>query len=62
MLLRVSDDRLSNYKGCLDDFRKKKVEVPSNNNTSARQLGRQRENVARVEKDTEEEGENEATE
>jgi len=45
MLLRVSEDRLLDYTGSLDDFRKKKVEVPSNKDTAARQLGRQNEKV-----------------
>jgi hypothetical protein len=37
MLLRVSEDRLSDYTGSLDDFRKKNVEVPSDKDKSARQ-------------------------
>jgi hypothetical protein len=37
MLLRVPDDRLLDYKGSLDDFRKKKVEVPPDKDKSTRQ-------------------------
>ena len=61
MILRVSDDRLPNYKGSLDDFRKKKVEVVSDKDTSTRQSRMQKENVEKVKEENEENEENEAT-
>jgi hypothetical protein len=61
MLLRVSDDRLRDYTGSLDGFRKKKVEVPSDKATSARQSGKQKEK-AEKEKEKEEKDEEEEKE
>jgi len=54
MLLRVSDDRLPDYTGNLDGFRKKKAELPSDKDTSARKLGKQKEKIEKVEEENDE--------
>jgi hypothetical protein len=63
MLLRVSEDRLSGYRGSLDDFRKKKAEVSSDKDTSSQQLQRQIEKIKETkENEKEQDEEKEATE
>jgi hypothetical protein len=54
MLLRVSDDRLGDYTGSLDGFRKKKVEIPSDKDTSAGKLRKQKEKVDKAEEENDE--------
>jgi hypothetical protein len=54
MLLRVSDDRLPDHKGTLDDFRKKKVELRSEDR-SVRPLSKPEEKNEELEEESEEE-------
>jgi hypothetical protein len=60
MLLRVSDDRLRDYTGSLDSFRKKKVEISSDKDTSARKLRKQKERVDKAEEENDEEEDDES--